>query len=93
MLGGASGNLAIAGVDLDACRDAETDSLSPWAAEMKARFGTYAEVSPSGTGVKLFFTFDPTTLPMLRAAMGAAAGEAKNGRKWGWRGGDHAPAI
>jgi P4 family phage/plasmid primase-like protien len=41
------------GVDLDACRDKETGQLTPEAEDWVKRFGTYCEVSPSGTGVKL----------------------------------------
>jgi hypothetical protein len=41
------------GVDLDACRDKKTGQLTPEAQEWITRFGTYCEVSPSGTGVKL----------------------------------------
>lgn len=40
------------GIDLDCCLDGET--LAPWAAEIMAAFPTYAEISPSGTGIKLF---------------------------------------
>jgi hypothetical protein len=44
-----------AGIDLDNCRDTATGEIDPWAEEVLAQFGdTYAEVSPSGTGVKLF---------------------------------------
>src|SRR5690606_23560882 len=43
------------GIDLDGCRDPETGDLEPWAAAVYSRFsGTYAEVSPSGTGIKIF---------------------------------------
>jgi putative DNA primase/helicase len=43
-----------AGVDLDHCRDAQTGEVAPWAAEIIAELGGYAEVSPSGTGVKVW---------------------------------------
>jgi len=43
-----------AGVDLDECRNVVTDEIDPWAAEIIGRFPTYGEVSPSGTGIKLF---------------------------------------
>ncbi len=43
-----------AGVDLDGCRDAQTGELADWASDQIAALDTYAEVSPSGTGVKLF---------------------------------------
>lgn len=42
------------GLDLDNCRDPETGELTPEAAERVKRADTYTEVSPSGTGVKLW---------------------------------------
>ncbi|HEX7380100.1 MAG TPA: hypothetical protein VF278_23465, partial [Pirellulales bacterium] len=44
----------IVGVDLDSCRDPGNGSIAPWASEIVERFATYTEVSPSGTGVKLW---------------------------------------
>lgn len=38
------------GIDLDKCRDAATGVIEPWAAAVLARFGSYAELSPSGCG-------------------------------------------
>src|SRR3712207_5413476 len=40
------------GIDPDNCRNPETGGLSPRAAEDVRRFDTYAEVDPSGTGVR-----------------------------------------
>jgi primase-polymerase (primpol)-like protein len=42
------------GVDLDDCRDMETGTVQEWATKVVARFASYTEVSPSGTGVKVF---------------------------------------
>jgi AAA domain len=42
----------LAGVDLDTCVDNGT--VAAWAAEIIAGMASYAEISPSGTGVKLF---------------------------------------
>lgn len=42
----------LVGVDLDHCRDAESGVVAPWAASMLAGLDTYAEISPSGTGLK-----------------------------------------
>jgi hypothetical protein len=42
------------GIDLDDCRDPVTGSLSELAQETLDRVEGYAEVSPSGTGIKLF---------------------------------------
>jgi KaiC/GvpD/RAD55 family RecA-like ATPase len=44
----------LAGVDLDGCRDPATGKVADWAREIIAKLDTYAEVSPSMTGVKLF---------------------------------------
>jgi len=49
-----SGDDNLGGVDLDACRDPETGELTAWAQEIIDDFASYTEVSPSGTGVKIF---------------------------------------
>lgn len=41
------------GVDLDHCRDAATGAITAWAQAWLDRFPTYAEISPSQTGIKL----------------------------------------
>jgi hypothetical protein len=43
-----------AAVDLDDCRDSETGEIQPWAMEIIRRFASYTEVSPSGTGIRVF---------------------------------------
>lgn len=58
MLGSADG-LTLGGLDLDSCRDMATGAIEPWAAAAIERFASYAEVSPSGTGVKVFFSYRP----------------------------------
>src|SRR5918995_5473767 len=42
------------GVDLDDCVDPPTGELSPWAATIVDRLDSYAEVSPSLKGVKIW---------------------------------------
>lgn len=42
------------GIDLDGCRNSETGDVAEWAREIVLVLNTYAEVSPSGSGVKLF---------------------------------------
>ena len=42
------------GIDLDNCIDPETGKMSKEARQIVCRFDSYAEVSPSGTGVKIF---------------------------------------
>ena len=44
----------IVGIDLDDCREAETGKLAGWAEDIIGKLKTYTEVSPSGTGLKLF---------------------------------------
>ncbi len=44
----------LTGIDLDDCRDLATGVLKPWAADVLALAETYAELSPSGTGVRMF---------------------------------------
>jgi hypothetical protein len=44
----------IVGVDLDDAIDQETGLALPWAQEIVGRLDTYAERSPTGTGLKLF---------------------------------------
>ncbi len=82
---------AIGGIDLDSCRDRESGVIKPWAAQLVSRFTSYAETSPSGTGVKVFFRYALDTLPDLRAAMNGSAW----GKQWKLAGGgqDHPEAI
>jgi KaiC/GvpD/RAD55 family RecA-like ATPase len=42
------------GVDLDGCRDPETGRVAEWARQIVLDLKTYAEVSPSRTGIKLW---------------------------------------
>jgi predicted P-loop ATPase len=87
MLGKHEG-LVLAGLDLDTCLD-ESGGMAPWAVEMVERFGSYAEVSPSNTGVKVFFTYDAGDLVMLRQLMKSEWGKQYKRAT----GADHPPAI
>lgn len=80
--------VAIGGLDLDTCRNPQTGELAGWTRTFLDTLHTYAEVSPSGTGIKLFFRYDPDALPELQKLMGT-----KTGRKWAAAGGDHPPGI
>jgi len=42
------------GIDLDGCHDPQTGSVAAWAVALVRRFNSYSEISPSGTGVKIF---------------------------------------
>lgn len=47
-------NGTVAGLDLDDCRDPDTGELEQWAADLLDDVETFAEVSPSGTGLHLY---------------------------------------
>ena len=74
---------SIGGFDCDSCIGA--DGLADWAAAALAATETYAETSPSGGGVKLFFAYRTDEAAALRGALGIAIG--KTGRKWARKGG------
>ncbi|NOG54738.1 MAG: AAA family ATPase [Planctomycetes bacterium] len=42
------------GIDLDGCRDPATGEIAEWARRIIERLNSYSEVSPSGTGVKIW---------------------------------------
>lgn len=82
-------SLCFGGIDLDACRDTATGQIAPWAVEALSDFETYAEVSPSETGVKVFFSYDPKDMVAIRVAMGS-----ETGKKWARKSKEaHPPAI
>ncbi len=88
-LGGADDGRWLAGVDLDTCRDPETGRIEQWAlAVLEQLDPTYVEVSPSGTGIKVFCLLDPADVPALRGAMGTM-----HGKQFKRDGGEHPPAI
>jgi putative DNA primase/helicase len=83
------GDMVLGGIDLDTCRNPNTEAIEPWAQAVIDRFATYSEISPSGTGVKLYFAFASAALAAVEALFGGQTGRAfKNGAS-----GDHPPAI
>ena len=86
MLGPFEGD-CIAGIDLDKCRDPETGAVDPWAQDVIDRFDTYAEISSSRFGIKLYFLSDD--LDAVRAIMGTSHGRQFRRPN----GGEHGPAI
>jgi putative DNA primase/helicase len=88
-----SSRLCAYGIDLDTCRDPKTGEIAGWAAEELARFPSYAEVSPSGTGVKLFGLYRMADLPALLDALGQTYGKQRYGFKHCLDGGEHGPGI
>jgi putative DNA primase/helicase len=55
VLGELDAALNVGGIDLDTCIG-EDGKIAPWAAPIVAELATYVEVSPSGSGVKAFFS-------------------------------------
>jgi hypothetical protein len=88
---GIGDGLALGGVDLDTCRTKQGD-LTPWAQAVLALIPSYAEVSPSGTGVKVFFRYRAKDIRTFLTAV-KADGEGR-GKKWALPGsGNHPPSI
>lgn len=59
----------LGGVDLDGCRDPQTGAITQWAQEIIDEFRSYTEISPSGTGVKIFAAGAPQDLPVNTISM------------------------
>jgi predicted P-loop ATPase len=89
VLGDLGDGRTLIGVDLDTCRGAD-GKFEPWAAVVIERFGSYTEISPSGTGAKIFALAEDTALATMRAVTGI-----KHGRSFARRNGGtgHPPAI
>ena len=83
------GDAQLAGIDLDTCRDEKTGVIEAWAQEVIDRFASYTEVSPSGAGVKIFFTL--TKSDYERA--GRLFGDNRHSRLFKNGSGEHPPAI
>jgi hypothetical protein len=87
VLGPLDDGTCLAGIDLDNCR--HNGTLKPWAQEIVDRFATYTEVSPSGSGVKLFLNLTKEDAASARSHLGD-----RDGRKWSSGGqSNHPPAI
>jgi hypothetical protein len=67
---------AVGGIDLDACLNPETGEIKAWAHEIIDSTPTYAEVSPSGTGVKLVGLFELAPMSGHQKILNEETGEA-----------------
>ena len=76
MLGELPNGSHLAGLDLDHCINAKTNKIEAWACEIVDRFDTYAEVSPSGLGIKAFFIVDATDVAQVEMLLGRQMGKA-----------------
>jgi hypothetical protein len=92
VLTGIGDDLHACGIDLDTC--VEGAAIEDWAHEVVVRFGSYTQLSPSGTGAKIFFTMRSADRGAVLAEIRAGAGdEEKEGTKWARGRGEHPPAI
>ncbi len=88
-LGDLGDDFSLGGIDLDTCLGPD-GMFEAWAIEVIKRFGSYAEISPSGTGTKVFFKYRTENLPRLRQVLGVS----KYGKQFKRANGkDHPPAI
>jgi putative DNA primase/helicase len=67
---------AFGGVDLDGCRNPETGEIKAWAQEIIDATPTYAEVSPSLTGIKLVGMFKLPPMSGHKKILNEETGEA-----------------
>lgn len=82
-------NTALIGLDLDSCRDPLTGEIGQWARRIIKRFHpTYVEISPSGTGVKLFMLCRMEDFERVRRAL-----NGQLGKQWKRKGQRHPPGI
>jgi len=44
----------LVGIDQDQCVDPQTGAIDPWAQDIVNRINSYTEISPSGTGLRIF---------------------------------------
>ena len=65
---GHCGDVWIAGVDLDTCRDPVTGIIEPWAATVIERLNSYALVAPAKAASSSSFSSIPPTCPRCDAS-------------------------
>src|SRR5262249_21979223 len=44
----------LVGIDLDKCRDHDTEAIEEWALQIVREINSYTEISPSGRGLRIF---------------------------------------
>jgi len=91
-LGDLGGDLYIVGFDLDSCID-ENRCLTLWAENILTELNTYAETSPSGTGVKAFFYIPAEHVRPFLELIGVNTDQWGTRRSVGEDDRDHGPAV
>jgi hypothetical protein len=88
-LGDLGDGTTLIGIDLDTCRDPASGIFAPWGLEIIERVNSYAEISPSATGSKIYALIGTEALAEVRAQTGI-----KHGKSFSRRNGtEHPPAI
>ena len=82
-----------AGVDLDDCVDLQTGAIEAWARDLITKLDTYAEISPSGTGVKLWVRAEMPGGSGRKAKVGNGAFEAYSEGRYFTMTGRHVPGT
>ena len=80
--------LNLCGIDLDLCRNTTTGELTPWALEVISKVNSYCEISPSKTGVKIFYLLSDEDLSFVKSHIGTG-----NSKMFAGDITKHAPAI
>lgn len=75
VLGSALDDYRLLGIDQDGCRDPEFGTITAWARRIIDRFASYWEVSPSGTGVKLFMVCAESDWQRIRDSLDGKHGK------------------
>ena len=91
-LGDLGADTYLAGIDLDSCIAAD-GCLALWAEKILSVVDTYAERSPSGTGVKVFFYASGDDVVPFLELIGVEPGSWGVKRSIGANGRDHGPAV
>lgn len=82
----------LAGIDLDSCFDEARNPL-PWAQAILSLLPTYAEISPSGSGIKLFLYIATRDVRPFLRLLGVDEDKWGIKRSIGANGAAHGPAI
>jgi hypothetical protein len=56
----------LSAIDVDHCRDPDTGTVAPWAQYLLDRSQSYVEVTPSGTGIRVWGTCGQDTKPLCK---------------------------
>lgn len=72
----------LCGIDLDSCLDDQGKPIG-WAKKVVERFASYTEISPSGSGLKVFFLVTSDDIETVRKIMGkSSSGGPRSQIRW-----------